>query len=112
MFEKFTKKFTTKTTDTIKKSFNDRIDEYGDIIQIGLVLSVIILGGRHLTKRNNRKNATYYPEPMDFSSGQPIVINNYYGHEREETRYERRERRTEKKSDEPRHSYQKRENRR
>lgn len=115
MFEKLTKKFTTKATDNVKKTLNDRIDEYGDIIKIGLVISVIVLGGKHLTKKNNQKRNLIEPYSSQnmLPGNQPIIINNYYTREREETRNERRERResrtgTSEKSIQPRHGHKER----
>jgi len=93
MFEKITKKFASKATDSViegaTQSLNDRISQYGDIIQIGLVLGVIILGSRHIAgkNRNDRQRdyiPAYLPPP---GSGQPIIVNNYY-RERED-KYER-----------------------
>lgn len=95
MFDRFRKKITetvtNDTVDTVKKTFNDRIEDYGDIIEIGLVLMVIILGGKHLTKRSAEKRQTYegYYSPsstlrLPNGNGQPIIINNYYTREREE----------------------------
>ena len=95
MFEKWTRKIAGKVTDSaaegMKKSFNDRMDQYGDIIQIGLVLGVIIIGGRHLTKRRRDPQETYIPYQLPAGSP-PVVINNYY-REREERRYEQRNKR-------------------
>lgn len=94
MFEKLTKKLAGKATDNavegVKKNINDRIDQYGDMIQIGLVIGVTVWGLRHLTKRSS---SAYMPEesyiPCRLPGGQqPIVINNYY-RERED-RYEQR----------------------
>ena len=79
---------TDNAVEGVKKSFNDRLDQYGDIIQIGLVLGVIIIGGRHLTS-NGRKNRNFDESyiPALTSGQQPIVINNYY--KEREDRYER-----------------------
>jgi hypothetical protein len=89
MLERITKRFTNKATSNVientKKTFNERIDEYGDIIEIGLVLSVIILGGHHFTKKSRRRSDPIdYGNPYNLPSGQPIIINNYYTSEREE----------------------------
>ena len=103
MFEKITKWFTSKAADGavegFKTSFNEKVDQYGDIIRIGLVLGVIVIGSRHISKRNHNRNA-YIPAPGEPplrlpSPGQPIVINNYYpGYLPQPTRInERREKR-------------------
>ena len=112
MFEKWTKKTTSKITDSavegVKDTLNDKINQYGDIIQIGLVLFVIIFGGHHLTKKPERQQIQEAYVPLRLpSGGQPIVINNYY-REREERPYHDRQNyvRQEKKAD------PKRENRR
>lgn len=92
MFERFTKKATDNAVENVKKTLNDRIDEYGDIIKIGLVVAVIILGGKHFT--NTRKNRYDRDLNLPTGNGQPIIINNYYSREREEReerRYGRRE---------------------
>lgn len=132
MFDRLTKRIAGKTTDAavenVKKTFNDRIDQYGDIIQIGLVAAVIILGGRHLTRRDSRRRDRYIPAPEESYlpagmtypySTPPIVVNNYY-REREESRYyEQRHKReffSENGTKQPRRpaqeTYPKRENRR
>ena len=94
MFEKVTKWFTSKATDTAiegaKTSLNEKIDQYGDIIKVGLVLSIIIFGGRHITRRG--RNDGYIAQGSELvrpQGGQPIIINNYYP----EYRCERNERR-------------------
>lgn len=91
MFEKLTKKIAGRVTDTaadgMKKTFNDRIDQYGDIIQIGLVLGVIIIGGRHLTRKQRDPRESYIPYRLP-EGGSPIVINNYYREREEQQRYE------------------------
>jgi len=82
MFEKIAKRFGSKTTEGaiegVKESLNDRMDKYSDIIQIGLVVLVIGLGGNKLIGhgRKQQQNAGYLPEPH--VNGTPIVINNYY----------------------------------
>ncbi len=98
MFEKWIKKSTNRAADSaiegVKESLNDKIDKYGDIIQIGLVLSVIIFGGRHLTKKHEpyRSPVEDLPYRLTGGNGQPIIINNYYTRTREEERaYERRQ---------------------
>jgi hypothetical protein len=83
MFEKWTKHFASKATDAgiegVKETLNDKIDQYGDIIKMGLVLSVVIFGGRHLTKQYNYYSNMPMQQPYGLpSSGRPIVINNYY----------------------------------
>ena len=79
MFEKITKYFANRAADNVvdgvSTSINEKFDQYGDIIRIGLVLGVIILGGRHITKRDNRNNGCAYINPP---GSQPIIINNYY----------------------------------
>lgn len=105
MFEKWTKKATTSAVENVKKTLNDRIDDWGDIIQFGLVLTVIILGGRHLTKKSHANNI---PGQLQLpNGGQPIIINNYYTREREDIGHERREK---TKQMESRPSYQRRQN--
>ncbi len=93
MFEKLSKHFTSKATEgaieSVKTSFNDRMDQYGDIIKIGLVLSVIIFGGKHLAKKAS--SPIVYPEDISpfrlpSGNGQPIVINNYYRQENKEVK--------------------------
>ena len=91
MFEKITKYFANRAADNavegVKSSFNEKVSEYGDIIKIGLVLSVIVLGGKHITRHSRRDS--YGPNSMYIpGSTQPIVINNYYPpyREREERR--------------------------
>ena len=97
MFEKWTKKFAEKATDSAingaAQSLNDRIGKYGDIIQIGLVLGVIILGSSHIAGRNRQerhRNQSYIPAYLPpAGSGQPVIVNNYY-REREDNFYEQR----------------------
>lgn len=99
MFEKVTKWFINKSADgaieEAKSTFNEKVDQYGDIIKVGLVLSVIILGGRHITKRNSH-SGNYLPD--NTCSGQsPIVINNFYSdnygrNERREKTYGKQQR--------------------
>ena len=94
MFEKWTKKLSQKATDSAlegaAQSLNDRIGQYGDIIQIGLVLGVIVLGTRHLTRDNQRRFATVQSYlPAQTTGGQPIIVNNYY-REREDRFHEQR----------------------
>lgn len=102
MFKRLTEKFASKATDSavegVKKSFNDRIDQYGDIIQIGLVLTVIILGGKHITNTARRRHAAAcqqmpYGYFSDGGGSQPIVINNYYNERWENERYGHRKNR-------------------
>lgn len=84
MFEKFTKRFANKATDGavegVKEALNDKIDRYGDIIQLGLVVAVIAFGGKHLTKKHNPTPVYYPPQPYRIPgyTGQPIIVNNYY----------------------------------
>ena len=90
MFEKWTKRFANKATDGavegVKEALNDKIDRYGDIIQLGLVVAVIAFGGRHLTKKQEPPHGYLYPQQLRIPSysGQPIVINNYYHDPRRE----------------------------
>lgn len=98
MFEKWTRKFAEKATDSAingaAQTLNDRIGKYGDIIQIGLVLGVIILGSSHIAGKNRHEKQqqhtsyipAYLPPP---GSGQPVIVNNYY-HEREDFYEQRR----------------------
>lgn len=91
MLEKWFKKSANKAADSaiegVKESLNDKIDKYGDYIQAGLVLAVIIFGGRHLT----RKTPADYMPPiharLPAGTGQPIIINNYYTRDKEEAKY-------------------------
>lgn len=96
MFEKVTKYFASRAADGavdgVKNSLNEKFDQYGDIIRIGLVLSVIIFGGRHITKRNDR-GSYYIPQSGDY--GRPIVINNYYpGYQPTQQHHDNQKRRT------------------
>ena len=94
MFEKWTKKASSRLADNamegVKQSLNDRISQYGDIIQIGLVLGVIILGSRHITSRRHeeRREAQYF---LPANGQAPVIVNNYY-REREEFNHERNQR--------------------
>jgi len=89
MFEKWTKRFANKATDGavegVKEALNDKIDRYGDIIQVGLVIAVIAFGGKHLIKPKTQP-PVYQPQQLRIPgySGQPIVINNYYHDPRQE----------------------------
>lgn len=80
MFEKLTKKVASKATDNavegVKQNLNDRITQYGDIIQIGLVLGIIMIGTHHFTK-SGRHERRYLGESY-LPSQQPIIVNNYY----------------------------------
>lgn len=86
MFEKVTKYFASKATggaiDGVKESLNDKINQYGDILNFGLVLSVIILGGQFITKHSDRRERRYGAPvyiPGNLPPGSPpVVINNYY----------------------------------
>ncbi len=93
MFEKWTKKFASKATDSAlegaAQSLNDRIGQYGDIIQMGLVLGVIVLGTRHLTRDNQRRVNVQSYLPAQATGGQPIIVNNYY-RERNDFSHEQR----------------------
>lgn len=83
MFEKITKYFSSKATngaiDGVKETLNEKIDKYGDILNFGLVLSVIIIGGHFVAKQPRRRREYqsdfYLPEG---NRAAPIVINNYY----------------------------------
>ncbi len=82
MFEKWTKKLAGKATDGavegVKETLNDKIDQYGDIIKFGLVMTVIAIGGHQFTKRT-RNSFLSAPEPYHLPAGtQPVIINNYY----------------------------------
>lgn len=104
MFEKWTKKFASKATDGavegVKETLNDKIDQYGDIIKVGLVLSVIIFGGKHLTKRQNTPPSMpvmpmpgpYYGGYMCGQYGQPPMVVNNYISRHADSRAQRRER--------------------
>ena len=86
MFEKVTKYFASKATDGaidgVKESLNDKIDKYGDILNFGLVLSVIIIGGHFITRQPKTRRHHEYQSDFyipDCNPGNtPIVINNYY----------------------------------
>ncbi len=95
MFEKWTKKVASKATDGavegVKESLNDKINQYGDIISIGLVLGVIIVGGRHLTKPRHGNPQMYIPAQIPGNGQAPIIVNNYY-REREDYSHERSKR--------------------
>lgn len=100
MFEKISKYFANRAADGavegVKTSLNEKFDQYGDIIRIGLVLSVIILGGRHITKSGSMNRARGYDPARLPQAGQPyppIVINNYYPDYSRQQLNERRERR-------------------
>ena len=90
MFEKWTKRFANKATDGavegMKEALNDKIDRYGDIIQLGLVIAVIAFGGKHLVRRQETPRVYPYPQQLRIPSytGQPIIINNYYHDPRRE----------------------------
>lgn len=91
MFEKFTKRFASKATDSalegVAQTLNEKIGPHIDMIQIGLVFGVIALG-THITKRkNSAAMQTYIPAHMPDHRA-PITINNYY-REREDNSYER-----------------------
>ncbi len=82
MFEKWTKKIASKSTDSAiegaKQTLNDRLDKYSDIIVIGLIIGVIAFGGNKLINGNKKKetnNQLYLPQGQ--AQGSPIVINNY-----------------------------------
>ena len=97
MFEKLSKRFGSKATDGaiegVKETLNDRMDKYSDIIEIGLVVAVIALGGNKLIGHNRKQNSGYLPAGCDYGSnaGSPIVINNYYtGHPYEKNIYGKR----------------------
>jgi hypothetical protein len=82
MFEKFTKWFANKAADGavagVKTSINEKVDQYGDIIRIGLVIGITALGVHHITKQNSLGPPGNYPMRLPQSGHQPIVINNYY----------------------------------
>ena len=91
MFEKFTKKFASKATDSalegVTQTISEKVGPHIDMIQIGLVFGVIALG-THIAKRKTAPPLhTYIPaQPMDHQA--PITINNYY-REREDNIHER-----------------------
>lgn len=82
MFEKVSKYFASKATsgavDGVKETLNDKIDKYGDILNFGLVLSVIILGGHFVSKRDRRRSQNYVPSYIPENGAPPVIINNYY----------------------------------
>ena len=85
MFEKLSKRFASKATDGavegVRETLNDKFDQYGDMIKIGLVFVVVALGGKHLTKKD-KPAENHYPQPVEYyrlpSGNQPIIVNNYY----------------------------------
>ena len=81
MFEKISKRFGSKAADSavegVKETLNDKLEDYSGIIKIGLVLAVIIFGGKHLIKQEKDNSAPVF-NPKLPSGGQPIIINNYY----------------------------------
>ena len=96
MFDRWTKKAASKITDNAvegaKQSLNERIEKYGDIIQIGLVLGVIILGSRHITGHSRQPTYAGYLPQYNLPDGRvPVIVNNYY-REREDYIYERNQR--------------------
>lgn len=85
MFEKISKRFGSRATDGaiegVKETLNNRMDRYSDIIQIGLVVCVIALGGNKLIGHGRKQANGYLPhgsDCMNSQAGAPIVINNYY----------------------------------
>lgn len=89
MFEKWTKKVSSKATDGavegIKETLNDKLDTYSGIIKIGLTIGVIIFGSMKINDHHNKKQemissyGSYGMQRYPGYSGapQPIVINNY-----------------------------------
>ena len=116
MFERWSKKTASKVTNSavegVKETLNDKIDQYGDIIKLGLVLGVVIFGGKHLTRKQKEDEfldlmspplSVGYPQNgyngYGGRYGQPIVINNYYQRERNyERSYEKRAQRYERRN--------------
>ena len=93
MFEKMTKRFASKATDGavegVRETLNDKFNKYSDAIFPWLVLGVVVVGTRHLTKQHQQ---TYLPAQIPGNGQAPIIVNNYY-REREEYSYERNSRR-------------------
>ena len=95
MFDKWTKKFASKATDNAiegaTQSLSDKLSQYMDYILPGLALGVVILGSHRITRNRetHARGQSYIPYN---NGGQPITINNYY-REREESYYERNQRR-------------------
>lgn len=92
MFEKISKRFGGKATDNMiegaKETLNDRMDKYSDIIQIGLVVAVIALGGNKLIGHSKKQpECARLPQGYEPGSGSPIVINNYYSNPIERNPY-------------------------
>lgn len=86
MFEKLTKRLTTKATDgaveSAKETLNDKLEHYSGIIKFGLTFGVIAFGSKVLTRKDQ-------PQQVYPSAQAPIVINNYYGERRSD--YEQKE---------------------
>ena len=81
MFEKFTKRFASKATDSalegVTQTLNEKIGPHIDMVQIGLVFGVIALG-THIAKRKiTPPLQTYIPAQLTDHQA-PITINNYY----------------------------------
>lgn len=86
MFEKWTKKVSSKATDGavegIKETLNEKLDTYSGIIKIGLTIGVIIFGSVKINDHHNKKQqlVNSYGMQRELYPGypqQPIVINNY-----------------------------------
>lgn len=82
MFEKISKYFASKATggavDGVKQTLTEKFDQYGDILKIGLVASVVafsVIGGKHMTKKHDRN--AYIPNHQ-YPGNSPVIINNYY----------------------------------
>lgn len=83
MFEKWTKKVSSKATDGavegIKETLNDKLDTYSGIIKIGLTIGVIIFGSMKINDHRSKQERLYGMQREHYNSypQQPIVINNY-----------------------------------
>lgn len=79
MFEKWTKKVTSKVTDSavdgVKETLNDKLETYSGIIKIGLTLAVIIFGSIKINDHSIQVSQT--PKLNSGYPQQPIIINNY-----------------------------------
>ena len=88
MFEKWTKKVSSKATDGavegIKETLNEKLDTYSGIIKIGLTIGVIIFGSIKINDHHNKRQAfggnpgySYGMQRYQDYPQQPIIINNY-----------------------------------
>lgn len=82
MFDKLSRKFgskaATNAVEGVKETLNDKLEDYSGIIKIGLVLAVIVFGGKHLIEPKQRNTNPVYIPRLPANNGQPIIINNYY----------------------------------